>query len=327
MSFLREHWELKLVALVIAIALWIYTNGQVRIVRPLLVRVTPAAVQSLPEDYRVATVEPAQFTVHVNLPEGMLHVLRSDLAVPRLVVAADALGKGRQSFPITNRLLGLDEDFRIESVDPDNVKEITVAFDRVDQDEVPVEIPQLLGVPQGIEAAIALSRTRVKVRGAHTLLKAAREHGQRIVFKPIALGDIDPTLATAREERLELTPIETGIEVMEPVVATVTLRPAEGGILVANLPVQILAPRDVLARFQFELSPTQVALTIHGPQNLLRTLHPEADLAAYVTVRSTFEPGVAQDLPVSLVARDALTADAASVRVTARPLKTLDPGP
>ncbi|MBA3939383.1 MAG: hypothetical protein H0X38_18190 [Planctomycetes bacterium] len=317
MSFLREHWELKLVALVIAIALWIYTNGQVRIVRPLLVRVTPAAVQSLPEDYRVATVEPAQFTVFVNLPEGMLHVLRSDLAVPRLVIAADSLGKGRQSFPITNRLLGLDEDFRIERVDPDGVKEITVAFDRVDQDEVPVEIPQLLGVPEGIEAAIALSRTRVKVRGAHTLLQSAREHGQRILFKPIALGDIDKALATMREERLELTPLETGIEVMEPVVATVTLRPAEGGKQVVSLPVQIMAPRDVLGRFQFEISQAQVALTIRGPLNVLRTLHPETDLGAYVTLRASVEPGVAQELPVTLVAHDGLTADPATVRVTA----------
>ena len=63
-----EHWELKLVALVIAVALWLYTNGQVRIERSINVSVTSASVQSLPKGYRVTEIRPDKFTVNLSVP-------------------------------------------------------------------------------------------------------------------------------------------------------------------------------------------------------------------------------------------------------------------
>ncbi len=65
---LVEHWELKVVALVIAVALWLYTNGQVRIERSVNVVVAPSAVLSLPDGYRVTSITPQNFTINISVP-------------------------------------------------------------------------------------------------------------------------------------------------------------------------------------------------------------------------------------------------------------------
>ena len=48
MRWILGNWELKLVSLVVALALWSYTSGQVRVERQVLVEITPAQIAGLP---------------------------------------------------------------------------------------------------------------------------------------------------------------------------------------------------------------------------------------------------------------------------------------
>lgn len=325
--FFVEHWELKVVALVIAIALWIYTNGQVRIERTLIVHLPDSAVQSLPETHRVTEIQPQarEFTIKISIPESLLHSLKSEAVVPKLVIGADALQTGAQSFPITNRILGLDDDIRIERVEPASVKEIRVLFAAVVEDYLPIEIPRLIGVPEGLESTVALEHTRVRVRGTREQIDRFRQANLKLIPEPIALDDIDPLLQQPRQEQVKLAVRNARLEVLDPVTATIVLKPVSGSRQVVSLPVQVLASRDFCTRFQVELSQPQVAITVHGPENLLRALRPETDLTAYVNLRRGLEPNVAQEVPVGLLAPSWLSWDPATVRVTATLLQAKAP--
>lgn len=297
---LVEHWELKLVALVIAVALWLYTNGQVRVERTLNVVVNQSAVQSLPGDYRVNAISPQSFSVKVSVPMNQAGSLRNPI-VPTLVISGDAVLRGEQSFPITSNLLGLDDDLRIERIEPENLREVRVAFALITEDYLPVEVPLIKGLPDGIQATLAIEPTRVRVRGTREQLDQLKVRGQRLVFEPIVLDGVDPTLQVARKEVVALSPRDQDLEVIDRVTATVTLSPQQGATKEVAVPVQLLAPKDFTTRFTVEMSQPQVVLTLHGPASLLSGLQPESEVTAYVALRPTIELGVPVEVPVGVM--------------------------
>jgi hypothetical protein len=315
---LTAHWELKLVALVIAIALWLYTNGQVRHERTILIRLPDSAVQSLPDGYRVTDIQPQarEFSVKISLPESMLHSLTSDAVVPRLVISADALGSGMQSFPITNRILGLDDDIRIVRVEPESVQEIRVLFAAVTADYLPVEAPRLLGVPDGLESSVVLDSTRVRVSSTREEIDRLRQGNLKLIPEPIVLDDLDPQLQQVRQERLKLTIKSTKLSVLDQVTATIILKPVVVSRQVLSLPVHVLAANEVFSRFQIEISPPVVTITVRGAENLLHALHPDTDLTAYVNLNHLPQPGVPLEMPVSVIAPGQLSCESVLVRVT-----------
>ncbi len=312
---LIEHWELKLVALVIAVALWLYTNGQVRVERTLNVIINQSAVQSLPTDYRVNVIEPQSFTVKVSVPMNQAGNLRNPI-IPNLQISGNAVRDGEQRFPITSSLLGLDDDLRIERIEPETVREIRVAFALITEDYVLVEAPTISGLPDGIQASLAIEPTRVRVRGTREQLDGFKARGQRLVFDPIVLDGIDPTLQVVRKEVVALTHKDTQLEVMDRVTATVTLSPQQGATKEVSVPVQILAPKDFTSRFAIELSQPQVVLALHGPASLLSGLQPETELTAYVVLRPTIELGVPVEIPVGVMGPTWATYDPVTIRVT-----------
>jgi YbbR domain-containing protein len=324
---LTAHWELKLVALVIAIALWLYTNGQVRHERTILIRLPDHAVQSLPDGYRVTDIQPQarEFSVKISLPESMLHSLTSDAVVPRLVIRADALSSGTQSFPITNRILGLDDDIRILRVDPESVQEIRVLFAAVTTDYLPVEVPRLIGVPDGLEAAVVLDQTRVRVSSTREEIERLRQGNQKLIPEPIVLADIDPRLQQVRAERLKLTIRSTQITILDQVTATITLRPVAATRQLMSLPVHVLVSNEVLSRCAIEVNPPVVTITVHGAENLLHALHPDIDLTAYINLTHLPQPGVPLEVPVSVIAPGQLSCDPVTVRVTVTILQPANP--
>ncbi len=320
--FFVEHWELKLVALVIAVALWSYTNGQVRIERTIAVKLPDTAVQSLPNTHRVTEIQPTtrEFSVKVSLPESMTHSLKSEAVMPKLVISADALQAGMQTFSITNRILGLDDDIRIERVEPATVKEIRVLFAAVVEDYLPIEMPRLIGVPEGLETTTTLDHTRVRVRGTREQIDRLRLTNQKLIPEPISFDDIDPQLQGPRQELVKLAMKYSRLEVLEAVTATITIKPLPTSQVI-SLPVQVLAPRDLGGRFRIELSQPSVTLAVHGPENLLRALKPEADLIAFINLGHGIEPNVARNMSVELLAPSWLGWDAATVKVTVVPLQ------
>jgi hypothetical protein len=60
-----------------------------------------------------------------------------------------------------------------------------------------------------------------------------------------------------------------------------------------------------------------VVLTLHGPEQLLQNLQPESEITAYVSLRSTIEPGIPMEATVGILGPTWMTYDPISVRVTA----------
>jgi hypothetical protein len=318
MRLITEHWELKLVALAIAVALWLYTSGQVRAERTITVQVRASAVAALPDRYRVSAVEPQAFSVQVSIPESQVAALRAQV-VPRFEIAAESLAAGEQIFPITAAALGLEGDVRIVRVVPETVRDIRVRFDAIAEDYLALEVPRLAGIPEGIEAAVVLDRTRVRVRGTREQLDALKGRGARIAFAPLRLDDVDPGLAQERQDVLKLVAREAPCEVVDPITATVTLRPSAGSRLVVSLPIQVLMPPGAEANLRVVLAQPQVSLAVRGPENLLKALRPESELTAYVDLHEGFAAGAAREVPVRILGPGWLVSDPLSVRVAIVP--------
>ncbi len=316
MSFFTTNWTIKLGAFLIAIALWSYTNGQVRVERQITVQFSPESIAKVPESYRVNSIEPEAFTVRLSVPISQTSSLRSTLS-PRLVMDADAPQQGGQAFPITIGMLGLNDDIRIEQINPDSIREVTVGLSLITEDYLSVEVPSLSGIPEGVNASMALEPTRVRVRATGEQFKAMKEKNQRVTYEPIVLSDIDPTQLKSRTEKIILVAQQSHFDIIDTVTATITLTPGNSGRREVAVPIQILAPRDFHTRFSIELSQPQVVLTLHGPEQLLQSLQPETEITAYITLRSTIEPGIPLEASVGILGPVWMTYDPVSVRVTA----------
>ena len=310
-----EHWELKLVALVIAVALWLYTNGQVRIERSINVSVTSASVQSLPDGYRVTEIRPDKFTINLSVPVSQVGGLRNAI-VPHLVISGDAVLRGEQTFPITGSMLGLDDDMRINHIEPETAREVRVVFALITEDYLPVQIPPITRLPDGIEATLAIEPTRVRVRGTRAQLDLLKTRNQRVSYDAISIDGIDPAMQTSRKEMVALTLKDQQLDVVDRVTATVTLNPMRSATKEMSVAVQILAPKDFTNRFAIALSQPQVVLGLHGPTNLLNGLRPETELTAYVAIRPTIELGVPVEVPVGVMGPTWATYDPVTIRVT-----------
>lgn len=319
MRWLIEHWELKLVALAIAVALWLYTSGQVRAEKTIAVQVRASAVASLPDRYRVSSVDPQAFSVQVSIPENQLAALRTQVT-PRFEIAAESLSAGEQIFPITAASLGLEGDVRIVRIVPETVRDIRVRFDAIAEDYLAVEVPRLAGIPEGIEAGIVLDRTRVRVRGTREQLDGLKTRGARISFAPVRLDDVDPGLTQERQDVLKLVARDAPCEVADPITATVTLRPSAGSRLVVSLPIQVLMPPGAGQTLRVELAQAQVSVTVRGPENLLKALRPESELTAYVDLHEGFAAGTAREVPVRILGPGWLIPEPLSVRVAIVPI-------
>ncbi|GDY14236.1 hypothetical protein LBMAG53_31140 [Planctomycetota bacterium] len=301
MTWIPQRWEALLVSLVIAVALWIYTSGQVRVERSLPVRITAENIVGLPDDCEVSAISPAEFNVLLSIPSSRLDDLRGRLIQPKLTVVVRSVrpGPGSVSFPITGRNLGLDGDIRILSTDPEQLRDIAVSYDRLHQAELPTFAPMVLGLPPGMRADISLDRTRVRISAGSAVIERLRQAQAKVAFAPIELSAIDP--AAPRRERIRLQPVPSDYRVLDEVTASIIAIPVEGERLVANLPVQVLLPPDIPVGLRVILEPGRVALTLHGPELLLKALDPDREVVAYVNLTRTVEPGRRIDLPVQVV--------------------------
>lgn len=325
-GWLRGHWEAKLVALVLACALWWYTSGQVRVERTVAVRVDLGQITGLDGRFQAVGVEPAEFTAVLSVPSARLEGFRADTLAPHLEVPAGRAIEGAVTFPITSRTLGLDGDVRLVRTEPEHLRTITVTLGTVAEDLLPVEVPAVASLPPGIEPVLRLDRTRVRVRAANQVLDRERAARRPVRFAPINLGDIDPRQAREREERVVLAPLPAPYAVLEPVTAVVLLRPVVEAKQVLSLPVHLLLPRELLGRAQIEVGQAQVAVTVRGPQNLLRAMAPD-DLTAFVNLRRLPEAGVPQEVPVSVLGPPWAVCDPVSVRVSVAGAAAAPAGP
>ncbi len=324
---LVHNWQVKVVAFFLAVALWLYTSGQARIERTLQVRIGDSAVKSLPGDYQITEITPREFRVDIDGPSTLLGDLALDVQ-PALVIAADALAQGQQTFPITERVLGLPGDVRLQRINPENLREIRVAFGRIVEGQAGLLEPTLVEVPKGLDVTVSVKQGLVRLRGPQAVVDEYTRTDpppRRIGFEPLRLASIDPATAAPTAFEVELTPRPPAtVAVLGAVEATVTVIPRLSAHKLETVPVKLLVPHDFHERYRVELSASQVSIGVHGPQNLLRELQP-GDLTVYLALPRDIEPDVPKEGKLTIVSRSpAYTFDDVSVRfkvsvVAARP--------
>jgi YbbR domain-containing protein len=314
MRWILSNWQIKLVALSLAVALWFYTSGQARIERTLNVVITPAAVRNLPEGARISGIEPHVFSVEIDGPMTVVQGLRPDAIAPRLEIVGGAIDQGRQDFPITNEVLGLPAEIRIQRVNPAR-DAITVTLGKVVETDMLVDPPRVVDVPGGLEPSLSLEEGRVVVTGPQDVISEMLRQHPRLRFLPVSLASANASIERAEPLRLRLVPDAPPSVEVPPVYARVTLKPVDGQRQQVGLAVHLLATPDFLAKHRVELSQPQVVVTVRGPRNLLAALTPES-LAAYVNLRRPLELNQPQEVPVEVLGPAWLTADPVAVRVT-----------
>jgi hypothetical protein len=319
-------WELKLVSLVVAVALWIYTSGQVRVERVATITVRPEAVAGLPAHLQVVQITPAEFTIVVSAPVSRLDELHLDRPDPRLRIDRDHLRPGPVEFPLTAHALGLDSDLAIVRTEPADLRAVTVVLGRVAEETLAVEIPPVIGLPPGIAATVGPDLSRVRVRGDEDALRRLVAGNQRVSFRPVELRGIDPALAAERSERIILDPVPGPYTVLDPVGARIALRPAREQASELQLDVQVLLAPDQLGRWRLDPERPQTTVRVSGPENLMRGLRAD-EVAAWIDLRRPPAPGAAEELPVQLRAPPWLRSEPARVRIVLRPAAESAPAP
>lgn len=320
---LTAHWELKAVALVLAVALYIYTSGQVRVEKTISVTIADAMVHGLPADYQVVNISPREFKVLLSVPTSRLSDLENEALSPRLEVRPEQLAAKSAAWPLTSHLLRLPNDIRIEASEPADIREVVVQLDRISEDSLPVEPPHLTGLPSGLDATVRLDQTMVRVAAGGAVLELLRRDRERVRFQDVDLRSIQPGQVGERQERLLLTPLaapsETPYRVLGQVNAVIQIRPLLGMTKEISASLQILASKDLLRSIDITLTPPRVALTVRGPENLLAQLKPE-EITAYVRLADDLSPDVPHDLPVEVLAPPWLAVDPARVKVAVTPV-------
>ncbi|MBN8526805.1 MAG: hypothetical protein J0M02_15845 [Planctomycetes bacterium] len=319
MRWLIGNWELKLVSLAVAVALWTYTSGQVRVEREILVELTPAQITGLPSDLQVAAVEPAEFVAVLSVPTSKLDALRDQVLRPQLSVPRDRRNPGDLEFVLTGRMLGFDADVRVLRTEPGDVRSVTVRLAAIAQAVLPAEPPVVVGLPAGIAAEVRLDRTQVEVKGPREIVEQARNSSSSIRFDPIRLDNVDPFLATPREERVALHVHEGQLVPVEPLVATVSLRPLRMATTTLRVAVPVLlAPGDA-GRWRVEGDGPRAELRLTGPESVVRALKAE-DVVAWLDLHAARLVAGEQELPVQVQPIDGVRIEPARVRLSLVPV-------
>jgi hypothetical protein len=318
MRWIFGNWELKLVSLVVAVALWTYTSGQVRVEREILVELTPAQVTGLPSDLQVAAIEPSEFVAVLSIPTSKLGDLRDQVLHPQLSLPRDRRGPGDVEFILTGRMLGLDSDVRVLRTEPGEVRSVSVRLSAIAQAVLPAEAPLVVGLPVGIAADVRLDRTQVEVKGPRELVEQAHNASSSLRFQPIRLDGVDPFLASPREERVALRVADGQLTPVEPVIATVVLRPQRMATVSLRVPVPVLlAPGDA-GRWRLDGEAPRVELRLTGPETVVRALRSE-DIVVWVDLHAGLAGGE-HELPVQVQAIEGVRFEPARVKLVLSPV-------
>ncbi len=314
-AWLRQQWQVKIVAFIFAGALWFYTAGQVRVTTTVAVSIEESSIVGLPSTHRVANITPREFGVELSGPAAVLRNIRDGSIRPRLELSTRALQDGHQTFAITTTNLGIDAEVSILGVNPTTVEAIGVSIGRLETQEFWIEPPRLLDVPAGVRTELALDRHRVEVTGAIQALNELRTKHPRLRFHPITLTGIDTLISSSDVFTVPLRPdVPEGVVVGE-ITARITLTPVESRRRQIAIAVQVLAPVDIWRKHAFELAQTQVLVNIQGPSHLVDALDP-ATVIGYVDLRTVGDLDRLREMPVLFQAPSWLRLEAATVGVT-----------
>lgn len=319
LRWFRENWEIKVIAFILAVTVYVFTGNLIRVDVVEKVRIDNAHVVGLPDGYRVRSVSPRQLTVEISGPRNLIAAMEQASVIPRLEFDPDNLEAGSQRYDVTPGLLQLPPGLRVRYLGSDRVE---VLVDRVVRRALRLTVGPddfILGTPGLRVRRVQLDHTHVSVEGPKQVIDELRAAGSLHV-EPELLTDIPDDLTEPTERTVPVTVAvgdEVEVVIEDAVTARVTVEPAPDE-LPLTLPVAVLAPADFFDGYAVQLSQDEVALTVTGPRNRLEALRGEQTIQAYVDLTGPLTLDIPKAYQVRVVAPAWATVSSAQVRVTVR---------
>ena len=335
LRWFRDHWEIKLIAFIMAVTVYVFTGSLIRVDTMVTVRIENQHVHGLPEDYRVRAISPRDLTVEISGPRNLVAEIDEEAIAARLQFSRGNLDAGRQHFDVTARLLQLPPELRLHYVGSERVE---VLVDRVVRRSLNLSVePEdfVLGTPGLVVRRVQVDHTHVSLEGPKQVIDELRERGSLRIVQEV-LTDVPADLTEPREFTVPVNvAIDEELQVLNEgaITATVTVEPVPDERHL-TLPVAVLAPMGFMEGYSVELHQQEVALTVTGPRNRLDNLKSERDIRAYVDLSGGLTLDIPKTHPVRVVAPAWATVSSAQVKLTVRarsgagqaPPPTDDPG-
>jgi len=264
---LLRNWPFKLVALVLAFAIWVAVTGENRIVKDFAV-----PLEIVLSDARIlASAPPNNVTVRLRGPEGLLR--RLDPVSMAMRVDLGEAPPGNHDVQLSKAdLQNIPRDVTVEFIDPDR---LSLTLGRRLRRELKV-VPAFLGQPPEGYAFY----------GAKVLPEIIMVEGPESEIKLLEILRTNPIRLDQRtapfQVRVSAVPEGTYVRVVDP-------RPLEIRVEVDAAPVermfQSIPVRLAGMRYESTASPAALDVTLSGPPAIVDSIRPEsirlvADLSA-----------------------------------------------
>jgi YbbR domain-containing protein len=259
---LRRNMGMRILALFLAIGLWIFVNaGQRGSLQSFNV---PLSYRNLPPHFFITNAHPESVKIEVSGPRTLLSIIDANRLTLKLDLTGVAVGQA--SFKIGPEAFNLPRMTTLTSVSP---SQIVLDLDKIVTREVPVRLVTTGSIAPAyhITSTEANPRT-VTVRGPSMDLAKIAEVGS----EPIQLGGLTSNIARM-------------VALVAPS-ATVRIDPSEVAANIVISPIEVDKHfREVRIQvrnnaYPVRMQPLNVSFTLHGPELLLEQA--ALDSAVYV---------------------------------------------
>ncbi len=327
MRWLHAHWELKLIAMALAITLYLFIGGVTHLERAFQIEVRRSDLVIPPDvdRYVISAITPESFQIRLGGPRALLDTVRSETLRPRLELDAGQLASGSQSFPVTARLFGLPPELHIVGHEQHAIE---VRVSEIIREDITLSITDVIfnemDLPDGLVVdSVALTGvSRVPLVGTRDAIERIRTR-QRPVLEPLSLaGLVSPDLISPVEKQLPLRlALGEGVRMDGEYDLGVTLRIAPRQVSrQLHAEVMVLAPADYLERFQVTVSPARRAFTVTGPKNRIDAENLAERIALFVDLssRPSLDEGAPYEVRYTAPAWATIQVGAVQVTITSR---------
>jgi YbbR domain-containing protein len=258
---LRNNLTLKLVALFLAFAAWVYVHSQSDIQRAVVI---PLDLSGLPDEFIEVSDAVPDVTVHLRGPETFLGGLPPERVRVQPELAEQALRVGSNNIPLDINMVRAPAGITVERISPAFVE---LELDELVTKEVRVE-PAVQGQPApGYEIAqIVSAPASLTVRGPRQVLsdvesiststvsvQGARET-KRQSARPLVVG-ANPALVSPMDARTDI-------------VVEVRIRPLQEEATFTGVPVRAVGTGEAAPG----ISPATVTVRARGPRDKVAAL-------------------------------------------------------
>ncbi len=255
---------LKVLSVAIALLLWLAVSGEPIVERSLRV---PLELQNIPDQLELVDIPPPGVDVRVRGASGLLsHLSAGDIVA---VLDLSFARPGRRLFPLTPDRVHGPSGIEVAQVNPST---IALEFERSATRALHV-VPSIEGQPaDGYEIDhVSVQPSTAEVLGPDTVLRQL----DRVITEPVSVNGVRTTF----REMVTMGVGAAGVRLKTPgrAMVTVTIVPLPLQRTIRGVPVRI---RSVAPQLTAQLTPSEVAVDVKGPRELLESLGSEAFAAS-----------------------------------------------